>query len=384
MGLVGVPYICLALADCGHRVVLNIAGSTTPGTEKFLTRSAADVLQAPEASAFGIVSYKAVGRWRFAPSLWNLSAAVKQADFVMLHSLYSFPVLVGYALARLHRRPYGLWPHGVLAPFQRRVGAYKKMVYDHLLTTRMLNAASVLFYSAEGEREEAAPLNLQPPSVIIPHGIDVREFADLPARGQFRAKYLSGHSGSLVLYLGRLNAKKGLDVLVQAFAILATELPDARLVIAGSGDPPSFSDLVRRWVSEAGLDDRVVMTGLLSHAEKRAAYADADVFVLPSQAENFAFAMFEAMASRVPVVVADSLNFAGEVARQGAGRVVRRTPEAVAVAMSDILRDPSLREQMGTNGYRLAQSYGWQSVGEMMDQTIRRIVQGLPLNSHAS
>jgi glycosyltransferase involved in cell wall biosynthesis len=375
MGLVGVPYICQALADRGHRVVLNIAGPPTPGTEQFLTGSAADVLDSREARAFGIVSYKAVGRWRFAPSLWSLSAAVKQADFVMLHSLYSFPVLTGYVLARLHRRPYGLWPHGVLAPFQRQVGARKKKIYDRLLATRMLNGASVLFYSAEGEREEAASLNLQPPSAIIPHGIDVLEFSDLPARGRFRAKHASGHRGPLVLYLGRLNAKKGLDLLVHAFAILARDLPDARLAIVGSGDPPSFFDLVRRWVSEAGLEDRVVMTGLLSHDDKRAAYADADVFVLPSQAENFAFAMFEAMASRVPVVVTDSLNFAGEVAQQGAGRVVPRLPDALAGAMSEILRDPQLRAQMGSNGLRLAESYGWQQVGEMMDRTIRPIVE---------
>lgn len=379
MGLVGVPYICLALAERGHRVVLNIAGHTTPGTETFLRASAEAVIDVPDASAFGIVSYDAYGRWRFAPSLWKVTAAVRDADFVMLHSLYSFPVLVGYALARWHRRPYGIWPHGVLAPFQRREGANKKMVYDNLVARRILNDASVVFYSAEGERVEAAPLHLKPPSVVIPHGIDTDQFRALPPRGQFRSKYMNGDAGPLVLYLGRLNAKKGLDVLVQAVAQVAAHRPDVRLAIAGSGDPPSFAEQVRRWVSECGLNERAVMTGLLTHDEKCAAFADADVFVLPSHAENFSFAMFEAMASRLPVVVADSLNFAGEVERYGAGLVTRRTPADFAAAIETVLCDAALRERMGANGLRLAQSYGWHRVGELMDRTIRAVLQDAAL-----
>jgi glycosyltransferase involved in cell wall biosynthesis len=378
MGLVGVPYICLALAEQGHRVVLNIGGHTTPGTEKFLRASAEAVIGSPHASAFGIVSYAARGRWRFAPSLWKVSAAVRDADFVMLHSLYSFPVLVGYGLARLHRRPYGVWPHGVLAPFQRRAGANKKRVYDRIVARRLLDEASVLFYSAAGEREEAAPLNLKAPSVIIPHGIDVDDFTSLPPRGQFRSKYLSGCDGRLVLYLGRLNTKKGLDVLIQAITRVADHMPDVRLAIAGSGDPPGFADQVQCWLSESGLGRRAVMTGMLAHEDKRAAFADADVFVLPSHAENFAFAMFEAMASRVPVIVADSLNFASEVEAYGAGLVVRRTPADFASAIEKVLDDAALGQRMGANGLRLAQSYGWQRAGALMDQTIRSIVQGAP------
>lgn len=142
-----------------------------------------------------------------------------------------------------------------------------------------------------------------------------------------------------MLYLGRLNAKKGLDVLIQAVARVARHVPDVRLAIAGAGDPPAFAEKVQRWLSESGLSERAVMTGLLTHDEKRSAFADADVFMLPSHAENFAFAMFEAMASRLPVIVAESLNFAAQVAAYGAGLVVPRTVEAFAAAIEAVLDD---------------------------------------------
>ena len=132
LGLVGVPHITRSLAEQGHQVVLNIGGRVSLGAERFVQSDVGNALhQKSGAGTFGIVTYSAHGRWCFAPAMfWMLSRHVRDADFIMLHSLHSFPVLAGYLLARLHHKPYGLWPHGVLAPFQRRVSAGKKKIYD--------------------------------------------------------------------------------------------------------------------------------------------------------------------------------------------------------------------------------------------------------------
>lgn len=381
LGLVGVPKITKSLADRGHQVVLNVGGRVSPGAERFVQLDINSALrQKSGAGTFGIVSYPAYGQWAFAPSmLWTLSRHVCDADFISLHSLYSFPVLAGYVLSRLYHKPYGLWPHGVLAPFQRRVSAGKKKAYDWIIARRMLNYASTIFYSAPGEREEARPLGLTSPSVIIPHGFDAQEYVQLPPRGQFRAKYLQGHSGPLVLFLSRLNAKKGLDILAQTFALVVRQMPEARLAIVGSGDPPKFETQVKGWLKECGIDYCAVMPGLMIGQEKLQAFADADVFVLPSYAENFGFAIFEAMASRIPVVVSDTLDYASELERYQAGFIVQRDPQEFAAAILKLLGDSSLRERMGQNGLRLAQTYSWERCGETVERTIRCILQGQPL-----
>jgi glycosyltransferase involved in cell wall biosynthesis len=282
-------------------------------------------------------------------------------------------------LARLYRKPYGLWPHGVLLPVQRRISVGRKKIYDWLIARRILNQASVLLFASLGEREEAYGLGLIPPSVVIPHGFDAREFERLPARGRFRAKYLKNHSGPLVLYLSRLNAKKGLDILVKAFALVINQMPNARLAIAGSGDPHSFESDVKGWLHEHNVENCTVMPGLLLGEERLQAFADADVFVFPSQAENFGFAMFEAMASRVSVVVSDTLDYAAEVQRYKAGLAVRRDPREFATAIIKLLGDADLRQRMGKNGLQLAQAYSWETCGEKIERTIKCVLNGQPL-----
>ena len=107
--------------------------------------------------------------------------------------------------------------------------------------------------------------------------------------------------------------------------------------------------------------------------------ADADVFVMPSHAENFGFGVFEAMASRVPVVVSNSLNYADEIAACEAGFSVERSPEALARAILTLLEDHELRGRMGANGVRMAHRYSWESTGANIERVVQSILQHQPL-----
>lgn len=375
-GLVAVPQIARALADLGHSVLVENFGPPTPGTESFLTDDTTKAWR----DRLVAYAYPARGRYSFSRLGWQrVMEHAADADFIMLHSLYSFAVMTGYFAARRFGKKYGLWPHGVLAPFQRTVSARRKAVYNALIARRVLEQASVLFYNAVGERDEVAPLHLSAPSVIIPHGIELEPFKHLPPRGTFRKKFMDGFDGPLGLYVGRLNAKKGLDLLVQAMAQVHRSLPQARLAIVGSGDPPAFAKQVKQWIQEQGVENQIVMPGALMGQEKLEALADADVFVMPSFAENFSFAMFEAMASELPVVISDTLNFAPHVKHYDAGRVVPRDPAAFAQAMIELLDAPALRRRMGEGGARLAAQYSWHAVGKEMERAIHAVVQNEPL-----
>jgi glycosyltransferase involved in cell wall biosynthesis len=372
--------IAKSFADRKNDELLAIGGRMHLGQEAFPQSDVRTMVQTDYVPGrLRIASFAKCGSWAFAPAmLWRLRHQARDADFITLHSLYSFPVLAGYLLARLYRKPYGLWPHGALLAVQRKISARRKRVYDWLFARRILSHASVIFFSGVDEREEALELGLTAPCVLIPHGFDSSEFESLPPRGSFRAKYLHGHEGPLVLYLSRLNRRKGLDLLVEAFALVIRQAPNARLAIVGSGDPPGFESQVRDWLHQRGVERCSVMTGLLIGQQKLEAFADADVFVLPSLAENFGFAMFEAMASRVPVVVSDTLDYAGEVQRYGAGLVVRRDAQEFANGIVTLLGNADLRQRVGQNGLLMARAFSWEKCGQSIERTLACVLQGKP------
>lgn len=390
LGLVGVPMLLASTAARGHDVCLLLVGAINPGRENFRVTDPESARERKEGSGtFGIVVFKpwnvlplaAWSTWAFSPAIIiHAYRCVHGADFVSLHSLYSFPVLVGYLFARLLGKPYGVWPHGALAPFQRTVSPGIKWIWGTLFGNRMLNNASVLFYSSKGEREETAELGLRPLSVIVPHGIHVSEYSVLPSKGSFRARIFPGQAVDLVVFLARVNAKKGLDILVQAMARVVAQRPRARLAIVGPPDPPSFESNVRNWIEESGIGASAVMTGPVPHEEKLEILADADVFVLPSQAENFGFSIFEAMASRVPVVVSDTLNYAAEIADCGAGFSVARDPEDFSEAILRLLADADLRLSMGDKGLSMARRYDWDDNGSAVERVCEALLadRGIP------
>jgi glycosyltransferase involved in cell wall biosynthesis len=381
LGLVGVATILRGVAARGHDVALVAGGACTPGQESFLTPSVERALEQKHGSGcFGIVTVRAARTWSFSPAiLWKLNRHVRRADFVSLHSLYSFPVLAGYLLARFHGVPYGLWPHGVLATVQRRISICKKRVYDRLIARPVLKRASVLFFSAVGERDQSREVAEGTPSVIIPDGIDMADFDRVPPRGRFRRRYVDQHEGPLIVCVGRLNAKKGLDLLIESVRRVAEYQPNVRAAIIGPADPPEFKERVVSWMKDAGVESVTRLTGPVSVNEKMEALADADVFVSASEAENFGFAIFEAMACRVPVVVSDTLDYAEEIRARGAGLAVRRDPNSFADAILKLLNDETLRSRMSAKGRELAESFSYENTGRKVERTIHSIVERRPL-----
>jgi glycosyltransferase involved in cell wall biosynthesis len=376
MGIIGASLALRSLAARGHNIVLLVSGDVSPGTEGFVTEDICSALARKEGTGtFGTLTFRSWRVWSFSFGIISVARKLaRDADVIYLNSLYSFPVILGYILSRLYRKPYGIWPHGVLAPFQRRKSARKKWLYDRLVGRRILKNASVVFYTASGEQREAEQLRLTGPSVIVPNGIDVDAFSDLPPRGKFRERFLGSHAGPLVIFVARVTTKKGLDLLIEAMAVVVSQRPDVRLAIVGGPDPPSFVRQVQVWVAKYGLEANTVLTGFAPLEQKLQAFADADVFVLPSQGENFGLSVFEAMASRLPVVVSNTLNYAEEIARSAAGFSVPRQPHAFAEAILQLVREPLLRRQMGENGLRLARGYSWASTAANIERVSQCIL----------
>jgi glycosyltransferase involved in cell wall biosynthesis len=355
---IDIPNYCQAMAALGAEITLCVAwNDELDRPDCVLGRT---VWGYPNDGKFQVLGFRAMApkRWRLAPRLlpW-LWRRIGGFDVVHLHSLYSFPVFQGALFSAAFGKPFVISTHGVLAPVQRRVSRKLKAVYGALLLRPLLPRAAAMVFSSKQERIEAGGLVSRLSGEVIPYGIALDRYDSLPPRGRFRAQYLDGWSGPLILYLGRLNAKKGIDVLIPAFQRLISDGLDARLAICGFADPPSYFGNLARLIQDLQIADKVILTGEVNENDKLSAFSDADLFVLPSRSENFGSAMFEAMACRLPVIVSTGVDLHSEVSQSGAGLVVALDPDALAAAMTRMIENVALRNSASSAARSLALQY---------------------------
>jgi glycosyltransferase involved in cell wall biosynthesis len=302
-----------------------------------------------------------------------LMAEVGGFDLVHVHSLYLFHDWAAWHACRRAGVPYILRPHGSLDPYIHRRHRARKAVFDHWFQDRMLAGAAAIHYTAADEMRLAAPFVQGAPGFVVPNGLELADYAALPPRGSFRRRHPGLGDAPIVLFLGRLNFKKGLDLLADAFGRLGPRAGEARLVIAGPDG--GYRRETEAFVDRAGIRDRTIFTGLVQGADKLAVLADSDFFVLPSYSENFGIAVVEAMACGLPVVISDQVNIWREIEGDGAGLVTPCEAGAVADAIARLLADPELRRRMGAAGRAsVAQRYSWDKVGEQLEAAYARIL----------
>ncbi|MEP7293254.1 MAG: glycosyltransferase, partial [Chloroflexota bacterium] len=262
------------------------------------------------------------------------------ADLLHVHEFRTAENLLVTPIATRLGIPIILSPHGTLTLSTGR-GALKS-VWDRLLSPVLARrfAAVVALTAAEADEARAAWASFGVDAsnarfTIVPNGVDPDEFAHLPGRASFRARYNLGDA-PVCLFLGRLHARKGVEVLVRAFQ--QANLPNARLVLAGP-DEGMLAAL------QPLLDQRITVTGYLSGADRLAALASADLFCLPAAGEGLSMAALEALASGLPVILSPGCNLP-EAASAGAGLIVQPQVAPLASALRALLTDAPRRASM--------------------------------------
>ena len=318
-----------------------------------------------------------------APRFWEtclplgraLRADAGKFDLMHLHSLYMYHDRAGAAAARRAGIPYIVRPHGTLDPYIFKRRRTRKAIFEWWFQNRVLEQAAALHYTTEDEWRLAAPVSRNPHGFVVPNGLDTDEFADLPEKGAFRAKHPEIGNRPIVLFLGRLNFKKGLDLLAPAFGQVLAAGHDAHLVIAGPDD--DMAEKTRGWLAAAGALDRTTFTGMITGDDKLAALVDASMFVLPSYSENFGIAVAEAMACSLPVVISDAVNIWPEVESAAAGLVGPCDIDITARNIMQILDNPARASEMGANGIRLVRDrYSWDGIAPTLEKAYEDVLAG--------
>jgi len=334
--------------------------------------------------------------YKFSLSLWRgLRETVCSFDVVHIYAVYGFSTLAGAYHCRKYGIPYLVHPHGSLDPFLRRRHRFRKWVYTQLFAQGIFERSAAILFNSREEMRLAADwpgLNFQrshhhqmPFKVVVHVGVEDAWFRgpSRRARKRFREKFRLPAGQQLVVFFGRLNFKKGLDILARAFGLIAKDRENVHLVLAGP-DSDGYGQKVREWLKEAGILEKTTFTGLLEGEERLAALHEAEVFALPSYTENFGQTVAEAMACGVPVVISDGVNIWPEVKEAGAGLIVRCDPEETARALVALLNNPAAGKEMGQRGRQLVrEKMTWKVVGDEMVQVYEELCQRTATRFHA-
>lgn len=276
-------------------------------------------------------------------------------DLIHITSVFLSASALGARYAKKFRVPYLISPRGSLMkePLAMKRALLKRF-YLALVERKNLADAAAIHFTVPKEEEEYREAGLPlGKSIVIPNAFELPREAHEASGAAFRERYRIQPSLKVVLAMGRINWKKGFDTLVPAFAKVAKEMPETRLVIAGN-DEEGYVENVKALISNFKLEDRIIFTGHLNGIQKWNAFAASDVFTLPSYSENFGMAVVEAMAMGVPVVVSERVGVAPYVRKAGAGMVVRKEVGEVMRALIETLEDSARAKEMGTHGMHLA------------------------------
>ncbi|MGG6241158.1 hormogonium polysaccharide biosynthesis glycosyltransferase HpsP [Nodosilinea sp. AN01ver1] len=287
-------------------------------------------------------------------------------DLAHIHALFSPLSTAAATVARWQGLPYILRPLGTLDPADLQKKKRLKQVYGRCLEAPNIAGAAALHFTSPIEADVSYRFGAQAQDWVIPLGVQPLPKLPDDERQRILARLGIAQPRPLVLYLSRLDPKKGLDLLLPALEQITAQGMDFQLVLAGgnpqdSGYEKAVGDRIRASV----LSDRTVLTGFVTGPTKAALLEAADLFVLPSYYENFGIAVAEAMAAGVPVVVSKGVYIWPDIAASGSGWVCELSIEGVAQALTEALGNSAQRQLRGQQARIYAQnSYEWGAIAQ--------------------
>jgi len=300
----------------------------------------------------------------------DLQSRIGRTDAAVVHShgIWMYPDLAVRRAATRSKVPWLISPHGMLDAWALRNSRWKKKLAGWLFTNETLRRAACLHALCESEYRSIRAYGLNNPVAIIASGVDLPDrvrLADCPPE--------IGHDGDarkMLLFMGRIHAKKGIENLIRAWATLKSQrgpVDQWRLVIAGQGSDECEAG-VKRLTRELAVEESVAFIGPVYGNEKRGVLLQADAFVLPSSSEGLPMAVLEAWSYGLPTVLTPQCNLP-EGFEAGAAIEVGPDADSIAKGLASLFSLPaSDRARLGANGRRLVESrFDWPKAAcEMM------------------
>lgn len=309
----------------------------------------------------------------------ELPALVNSADIVHFHGLW-WPInLVVARWARKHRKVMLLSAHSCFQQWELNQSLpkqTKRLVAWQLYGRRLSRGCRAIHATASNEREAIRATGLGSDIAIIPIGIDISEFTNLPPKQIFDKYFPMLSKYRILLFMSRIHPKKGLINLAHTWGKLAPQFSDWHLLIAGPDYNNHWSE-VETVLKSYPIEGRYTFAGHLSGEARLAVYNAADLFVLPTYSENFGIVVAEALAARAPVITTDQTPWE-DVERYRCGWIIRPQRSDVFEILAKALSlDKSVLDEMGERGQSfIKEKYSWQSVAIKMKRLYHWMLYG--------
>lgn len=308
----------------------------------------------------------------YSPSLARAVAGARH-DILHQHGIWQGFSASVRAWGRRSGKPVVISPRGMLDPWALSNSAWKKRLVGQLYEKDNLHHAACLHALSESERVSMRRFGLRNPIAVLPNGIDpppTAAYAPAPWEGELP------DGARILLFLGRIHPKKGIDLLLHAMTADLPGAADWHLIIAGWEQGGHLEDL-RRLAQDLSLAARVHFVGALHGEEKWAAFRNADAFVLPSHSEGLPMAVLEAWAAGLPVLMTHACNLP-EGHAAGAAIEIETTVPALQGGFARLISlSETERRRMGEAGRALVEArFTWSILGRQMRETYSWLLSG--------
>ncbi|HEY9821703.1 MAG TPA: hormogonium polysaccharide biosynthesis glycosyltransferase HpsP [Candidatus Sericytochromatia bacterium] len=316
-------------------------------------------------------------RYKFSFSLLQwLNENARQFDLAHLHALFSPVTTVAATIARYHHLPYIIRPCGMLDPADLQKKKRLKQIYATLLERPNLAGAAAIHFTSKEEAKISERFGLgstgkmpMPRDLVIPLGVTAGLFP----------KRLRESQVPIILFMSRIEPKKGLDLLIPALESILECGIEFHFILAGSNPQDAdYETQIKVQIHNSSLAKYTTITGFVSGDLKVELLTKADLFVLPSYYENFGIAVAEAMAAGVPVVISDRIHIAEDIQQAEAGWVGPLEVGAIANSIKSALLNPQERQRRGLNGKEYAKKhYNWEAIAQQTIDAYQQILSSL-------
>lgn len=305
---------------------------------------------------------------------------IKGYDIIHIHEHRQTLAIFASYFARKNNIPYVVQAHGSVLPFFQKEGL--KNIFDKVFGFKILHNASCVFALTEVEKEQYLKRGVDEDKIeIVPLGINLDEYENLPDYGKFRSKFNIGENDKLILFVGRIHEIKGLGLLIDSFNDLINQhnenhsledISSSSIKLAIVGPDDGYLVKLEDKIKEYSLENNVIITGPLYKEEKQEALVDCDLFVMPSKYESFTTSGLEAMACSKPLVLTKN-NHIHDWVDGNVGLACDDNKDSLREAIEKVLFDEDLSLIFARNGQKLIkEKYNWDIINDQILEIYNR------------
>ena len=304
---------------------------------------------------------------------FRIRKEIKNYEIVHIHEHRQTLAIIVSHFARKNNIPYIVQAHGSALPFFQKEGL--KNIFDKVFGFKILHNATCVFALTEVEKEQYLKMGVDDEKIeIVPLGINLEEYENLPDYGIFRSKFNIDDEDKLILFVGRIHEIKGLDLLIDSFNEMINLNENDKIKLAIVGPDDGYLEELEEKIKNYSLEENVIVTGPLYNQAKQEALVDCDLFAMPSKYESFTTSGLEAMACSKPLVLTKN-NHIHDWVDGNCGLACDDDKDSLRIAIEELLFDEDLSKTYGDNGKRLIkEKYNWDMINSQILEIYEKLL----------